>query len=135
MTRIGSDGVDSLAAIIRRQVESLGRPAASVNVSTAEAPGDEARAKKRSKGQDLASVVARRVRSIDPAEPDAERKAFHVFLESVLLAEFGEHLINDPAFHQLVDGVRLQMEGNPAVAAMIKKAATALLGYRTSGLA
>ena len=126
MTRISSDGVESLAAVIRRQVESLGRPVASAPIVRMQ-PG-EARTKKRAKSQDLASVVARRVRALDPTDPEASGKAFHVFLESVLLAELGEHLINDPAFHQLVDGVQRQMASDPALAAMMQKAAEALLG-------
>ena len=128
MTRIGVDGIEPLAAIIRRQVASLARPAAGANAAAAETLADEARGRKRSKGQDLASVVARRVRAIDPADPDASGKAFHVFLESVLLAEFGDHLINDPAFHQMVENVQRQMAGNPDLAAMMEKASAALLG-------
>ena len=126
MTRISGEGVESLAAIIRRQVESLGRPAGST--AAASSRSDEPHAKKRAKSHDLASVVARRVRGLDPSDPDASNQAFHVFLESVLLAEFGEHLINDPAFHQLVDGVQRQMSGDPALAAMMERAAQALLG-------
>lgn len=128
MTRIGGEGIEPLAAIIRRQVGSLARPAVGANPGASEALTGEARGKKRAKGQDLASVVARRVRAIDPADPDARGKAFHVFLESVLLAEFGEHLINDPAFHQLVENVQRQMAGNPELAGMMEKASAALLG-------
>lgn len=126
MTRIGADGVEALASVIRKQVEALSRPVA--GAPTVRGASTAPRTKKRQKGEDLAGVVARRVRALDPADPDASDKAFHLFLESVLLAEFGEHLINDPAFHLLVDSVQLQMAQDPALVAMMSKAAAALLG-------
>ena len=129
MTRIGPDGVDVLAAIIRRQVGSLARPAGSAG-STAPLAG-EAKPRKKARGGDLAAVVARRVRGVDPADPDAHAKAFQVFLESVLLAEFGDHLINDPAFHQLVESVYRQMASTPELAAMMRRASATLLGQST----
>jgi len=129
MTRINSEGVQALAAIMRAQVQALGRPVTTATpaLSAGVAPG-ESKPNKRTKSEDLAARLARRVRSIDPADPDAAEKAMHVFLESVLLAEFGDHLINDPAFHQIVDAVQQQMRGNAELTAMMEKAARALLG-------
>lgn len=126
MTRIGPDGVDALAAIIRRQVGSLARPAGAATPTAALA--GEARSRRKMRGGDLAAVVARRVRAVDPADPDAHAKAFQVFLESVLLAEFGDHLINDPAFHQLVQSLYHQMASAPELAEMMRRASATLLG-------
>lgn len=126
MTRINSDGVQALAAIMRAQVQALGRPV--LAPSTSGVGRGDGKAAKRTKGEDLAARLARRVRAIDPADPDAERQAMQVFLESVLLAEFGEHLINDPGFHQVVEGVYQQMRGNEELAGMMGKAVQALLG-------
>jgi hypothetical protein len=64
---------------------------------------------------------------IDPDDPQRERKAFRIFLESVLLAELGDELINDPAFYQMVEDVQLQMEGDPELASAISQAAKLLL--------
>lgn len=124
MSRIHSEGIQQLAAIMRNQVQALARPV------VATPPSGVARkdkTDKRAKSEDLASRLARRVRAIDPTDPDAERQAMHVFLESVLLAEFGEHLINDPAFHQIVEGVYQQMLGNDELRVTMAKAAVAML--------
>lgn len=126
MTRINSEGIQALAAIMRAQVQALGR-----SLATAPSIGvarREDKTSKRTKADDLATRLARRVRAIDPTNPDADREAIHVFFESVLLAEFGEHLINDPGFHQIVERLEQQMRGNAELAAMMEKAAQALLG-------
>jgi len=129
MTRINSEGVQALAAIMRAQVQALARPVTTATpaLGAGIVPG-ESKPNKRTKSEDLAARLARRVRAIDPADPNAGEKAMHVFLESVLLAEFGDHLINDPAFHQIVDAVHQQMRGNAELTAMMGTAAKALLG-------
>ncbi|HEY9024260.1 MAG TPA: hypothetical protein VIP05_08160 [Burkholderiaceae bacterium] len=125
MTRINSDAIQALAALMRAQVQALGRPIAT-SAPAAPVRGD-GKAHKRGKSEDLAGRLARRVRAIDPSDPDAERQAMRVFLESVLLAEFGEHLINDSGFHQIVEGVYQQMRGNAELSGMMERAARALL--------
>lgn len=77
--------------------------------------------------EDLATALARRIAAIDKSDPDRRRKAFRVFLESVMLDEWGAQLINDPAFHQLVDTVQAQMETSPELRAMMSEAADRLL--------
>lgn len=81
-----------------------------------------------SAGEDLASTLARRVAAIDPADPDRRRKAFRVFLESVLLDEWGPQLINDPGFYQLVANVHTQMEASAELRGLMDQAADRLLG-------
>jgi hypothetical protein len=73
------------------------------------------------------SLIAERVRALDPADPDRGRKAFRIFLESVLLAELGEELINDHGFYDLVDRVQRTMEASPQLAAAMSKAVARLL--------
>jgi hypothetical protein len=73
------------------------------------------------------SLIAERVRALDPADPERGRKAFRIFLESVLLAELGEELINDHAFYELVDRVQRTMEASPQIAAAMSKAVARLL--------
>jgi hypothetical protein len=73
------------------------------------------------------SLIADRVRALDPADPDRGRKAFRIFLESVLLAELGEELINDHGFYELVDQVQRTMEASPQISAAMAKAVARLL--------
>lgn len=53
-----------------------------------------------------------------------------MFLESVLLSELGDGLINDPGFYQMVDHVQNQMEADPHLAHAIQEAAAVLLSER-----
>lgn len=78
--------------------------------------------------EDLAGAIARRVAVIDRADPDRRRKALRVFLESLLLQEWGEQLLNDPGFHQLVDTVQAQMEASAELQPLMQEAADRLLG-------
>lgn len=76
---------------------------------------------------ELAGVIRQRVASIASTDPDRRRKAFRVFLEAVLLEEFGVHLLNDAGFHQLVDTVTNQMETNDDLTPLINEATDVLL--------
>jgi hypothetical protein len=77
--------------------------------------------------EDLAQAIARRVSVIEPADPDRRRKVFRVFLESMLLEEWGAQLINDPAFYQLVETVHSQMAADARLQSLMDQAADRLL--------
>jgi hypothetical protein len=119
----GIDPANQLAALIRVQVASLRRGQA---LKTSDG-------KRRARGgsiaptPDLATLVAQRIRSIPPDDPDRERKAFRIFLETVLLSELGQELIGDPAFTVMVDHVQEQMQGDPQLAQASVDAARLLL--------
>ena len=72
-------------------------------------------------------VVLQRVRTIDPDDPDRRKKAFRIFLESVLADELGKHLLNDPAYQGVVEDVYRTMERNANLAPAIDKAGEYLL--------
>lgn len=73
------------------------------------------------------ALISQRVAALDPADPQRGRKAFRIFLESVLLGEFGENLMNDQAFYTMVDEVQTMMEQDPEMADAMQRAAAALL--------
>lgn len=123
MTRI--DAAARLAEIIRRQVDAA-RDAGRRPPTAGSRPRTPDGAASTSSGL-LAAVVARRIRAIDETDPDRRRKAFRVFLESVLLAELGQTLINDPGFYQLVEQVQVQMEADTGLAQAIDEAGELLL--------
>lgn len=122
-----------LAAIIRRQVTSLARAPGNASArGSARSPTGRADAPaEREPASDIAALIARRVQAIDPDDPNRQRKAFKVFLESVLLAEFGDGLINDAGFHQLVDDVHSEMEADDELASAIRAATARLLAPST----
>ncbi len=120
----GVDPTHQLAALIRVQIASLRRrqdakagSAARPATVTATAAGTP----------DLAVTVAQRIRSLEADDPQRERKAFRIFLETVLLSELGQHLVGDPAFVLMVDHVQGQMESDPDLAQASLEAARLLL--------
>jgi hypothetical protein len=100
----GIDPANHLAALIRVQVAAL-RQRQGGAPSSAPQPAEASR--------DLASVVAERIGAIPRDDPERERKAFRLFLETVLLSELGESLVGDASFAVMVDHVQRQMESDP----------------------
>lgn len=127
----GLDPASQLAALIRVQVASLRRR------QEPGAPAGKRRSAAAASGAagtpDLASLVAQRIRSIQPDDPMRERKAFRVFLETVLLSELGQELLGDPAFSTMVDHVQDQMESDPDLANASLEAARLLLKPAAGG--
>lgn len=123
------DPAARLAALMRSQVAVLRRqpgvkqPSGSAPAKTPGVAQDDA---------DFASIVAQRMKVIEPNDPSREQKAVRIYLESVILAELGPGLANDPAFSLLIDDVHGQMAGDPEMARALAEAAELLLG-RTTG--
>jgi len=54
--------------------------------------------------EELENRIIERVKSVDIDEKNGKTKAY-IFIESVLAWEFGEDILNDPGFHDLVSRV------------------------------
>jgi hypothetical protein len=80
--------------------------------------------------ENLGALIELRVRQIGRDDPLRGRKAFRVFLEAVLVSHFGASLVNDAAFHQLVDDIQQAMEGNADCARLIDSAIAQLLAEK-----
>jgi hypothetical protein len=113
--------VNELVSVIQGQLaarsparKSAGRPAP--RSSTRYAPGQ------------LTALIEQRVRQIGADDPQRGRKAFRVFLEAVLLSHFGEALVADPKFFQVVDEVQGGLEADPACTELVGIAIAHLLG-------
>ena len=122
------DSVQQIVATIRAEM------ATRIDSSESRALGKQLRQTKKTKAssqdqrqQRMTDLISQRVRSLHPDDPKKGKKAFRIFLESVLLAEFGEALINDPAFYQMVDDIQHVMETDPRLADTIGKAVASLL--------
>jgi hypothetical protein len=133
------DPASALAAYLRGRVNSLspvthgartGQPLAlgtSGTTSGARARNPLAGASPKPHGKNLEASIARRVAAIDRNDTQRRRKAFRVFLESVLLDEWGEQLIGDPGFHRLVDDIQMQMEADSGLSRLMDEAADRML--------
>ena len=78
--------------------------------------------------EQLTALIEQRVRQIGADDPQRGRKAFRVFLEAVLLSHFGEALVADSKFFQVVDEVQGGLEADPACTELIATAIAHLLG-------
>jgi len=116
------NSVSHLVAVIRAQLaaQSGRSPARKVLQAQSSTGGAVPQA-------ELESIVREKIRRIDRNDPGRGKKAFRVFLETILLDYFGEKLINEPRFQQMVDDVQSTMESDTDVNAAINAAVQHLL--------
>lgn len=114
--------VNQLVAIIRGELSASETTAVKLRTTQTQTSNIKARSTK-----NLNTLIGQRVKSIDPNDPQRGRKAFRIFLETVLLSQLGENLINDPKFYQMVDDIQNAMESDPAVNLQIDTAVAHLL--------
>ncbi|MFZ6721383.1 hypothetical protein [Undibacterium sp. Ji49W] len=126
MTQIQS--TDHLAAIIRSQIDSMRKTSRPTPTSAGNSKKEISGKKNASlKHKDLGQTIVTRVSSIPREDAQRRHKAFKVFLESVLLDEFGEGLVADPRFFRMVDDIQSQMQADPELAVLIDQAVDLLL--------
>lgn len=117
------DSTSRFLSQIREQVS-----AAALQARTAQGrPAALARPARSSSSPDPQRVLLQRVRAIDRDDPDRRKKAFRIFLESILVDELGKDLLNDPGYHRIVEDVYRTMERNTNLAPAIDKAGEYLL--------
>jgi hypothetical protein len=63
--------------------------------------------------ESLRRRVAERLKAIDAADPQRERKSRRAFIESVLSLEFGEALHNDPKTLELIERIERAIDRRP----------------------
>lgn len=61
----------------------------------------------------LKERVRGRLRSLDPNDPGRQQKARRVFLESVLSWQFGDELLLDRGFEEMISGVQEALQAHP----------------------
>lgn len=65
----------------------------------------------------LRTTIAARLRALQPQDERFHERAVDVFVEGVLLSEFGAEMTNDVQFRQLILGVARAMRAEPQTAA------------------
>lgn len=96
------------------------------SVSTSPPPG--AASKPISKEERLRQSIAARVGALSLDDPQRQRKAFRIFLESVLTQELGRIRIDEPRFDRMVDEVLERMEADESLRGAMLEAGGLLLG-------
>lgn len=64
----------------------------------------------------LRATIAARLRALQPKDEGFQERAVEVFVEGVLLSEFGAEMTNDAQFRQLIHGVARAMRAEPQTA-------------------
>jgi hypothetical protein len=115
-----------LAAVLRDQLATpfragaKGRPAAPAAPEAGSAAGTSE--------TEMQQWVTLRVRALSPNDPQRQRKAFRIFLESMLAQALGRGgLLDAAAFDPMVDAVLRQMEGDGELQAALREAGRLLL--------
>jgi len=78
------------------------------------------------RAESLRQRVAERLRAIDAADPQRERKSRRAFIETVLSLEFGEALHNDPKTLELIERIEQAIDSRPELERQFR---AALSGY------
>ena len=123
--------IQQIVAVIRQQITEPIRTFS--NAPPMAAPGTGRKGagtgsrSRQAKPSGLSKLIGHRVGALQAEDPERGRKAFRIFLESVLINELGENLINDPAFYQMVDDIQVQMESDPDIAKAMHEATAQLL--------
>lgn len=103
--------LDQILQVIGRQMsERVSRLDTGAKTSTS-AP--TARAARRPSLAALKSKVQERLRALDPKDARRSDKARRIFLESVLVWQFGDDLLLDRGFAEIVSGVQEALQAHP----------------------
>jgi len=77
------------------------------------------------RAESLRQRVAERLKAIDAADPQRERKSRRAFIETVLSLEFGEALHNDPKTLELIERIEQAIDGRPELERQFRAALSA----------
>lgn len=119
------DHVSKAMEILRRQMaENLDRLKRAGKLPSPPAP--RIAANPGATSGSVREIVARKIREIDPLAPDFDRLAASLFIESVLTAEFGDTLLNDPAFRDVMSDVQQAMLSHESIRGQLQSLLRAL---------
>src|SRR5262249_62371710 len=80
------------------------------------------------RAESLRQRVADRLKAIDAADPQRERKSRRAFIETVLSLEFGEALHNDPKTLELIERIERAIDSKPELERQFRTTLAAYAG-------
>jgi hypothetical protein len=124
------DPTGRLLAYLRQQAKDL-REKHPAGVGTAAVPQQ----RKPGGDKDALALATQQILSIDRDNPQSPRKAFRIYLASILGQEFGAAVTDDPGFAALVDRVQETMEADGELRQAMAQAGELLLKAAHAGKA
>jgi hypothetical protein len=91
----------------------------------AQRAGGAPSAREPGRAESLRQRVAERLKAIDAADPQRDRKSRRAFIETVLSLEFGEALHNDPKTLELIERIERAIDGKPELERQFRAALSA----------
>jgi hypothetical protein len=105
--------LDQVLQLIGRQ---MAERASRLDAGTlAPSPAAVTRPSRRAAVGELKEKVRGRLRALDPNDPGRQQKARRVFLESVLSWQFGDELLLDRGFEEMIAGVQEALQSHPGL--------------------
>ena len=115
--------ISQVMEILRRQVSTPDNAQASLKSGAMARQAKNLEKDRTARGNDpkaLERKIASRIRLL-PLDSDKElRTAIRVFMEDVLLAEFGDELGQDPGFYEMVEGLATTVSSDKALSGEFK---------------
>lgn len=104
--------LDRLATILRKRVaENAGLKGKAVSGQTTNA--QHAAAQRNTSPEVLRKRIEVSIEALDPKDPEHNKKAARIFVENVLVWQFGDALLSDSRFVALVEEVQGALEQEP----------------------
>lgn len=105
--------VNPLLDALRRQLaENIERLRRSGRLAAASTAG---RGERAARAEGLEPLVRRKVAALERRSPEGRRQATRAFVEAVLVSEFGEALLADPALGGMIEEIGDSLREDPQV--------------------
>lgn len=113
--------LDKLTALLHRKIaeEAAAKTGRKSPVKTTEAQ-QQFQASKPSP-EELRNKIVPMLKAIDANDPKRDQKMMHIFVENVLIWQFGEELLNDSAFSQLLSDVEDTLKNEPGIVKLLSE--------------
>jgi hypothetical protein len=101
--------LDALRRQLAENIERLRKSGALAASSSARGAGQPAAAR----ADSLEAMLRRKLSAIDRRSPEGKARAAQAFVESVLVAEFGEALLSDPGLGAMLEEIAASLRDDP----------------------
>ena len=105
--------LDQMTELLRKRMATeVSGKSTSVNKGKSTSVSDKAILGRISTGE-LNTKIVTQIKQIEPNDAQRNQKAIHIFLENILIWQFGDELLNDSDFSRLVSEVKEALEKVP----------------------
>jgi len=106
------NGLNNILAILRKQIRGPARSKSNSQELDTNTDEKDDVATSSLELKELEKRLFDRVAALDSNDPAKQKNATYVFVQTVLTWEFGEKLLEDPGFHELVEKVSELFQSN-----------------------